>query len=94
MRRCLRNDTLVIAGRAHAVQLASVALDDRYPARLCQRDDIAHACALCHEYFIAILTGSQKLGHRVAALEQIIIFVRFPIGTEFFSIRIVHLKFS
>ena len=86
----LGDNALVAAGLAHGIQLAAVALDDRYAARLGQRQDLTHACALRDENFITCLPGAQQFSHCIAAFEQGILLVRIPV--RLFVLWIVHVQ--
>ena len=67
---CLRDNALMVAGRAHVVQLAPVAGDDRNVmlARFCRH--IADVCAFGHKHFIHCTACAQRFEDGVASLDQ------------------------
>ena len=72
MCRRLRNDALMIAGAAHAVELAPVAPDHRHACGFRQRNHAAHTSvrALGHKQFVHGAPGFEQFGHGIAALDE------------------------
>ena len=68
--RRLCDNALMVAGRAHAVQLAPVAGDDRnaMPARFCRH--ITDVCAFGHKHLIHCTACAQRFEDGVASLDQ------------------------